>query len=440
VRQDITVEGLRDEHLFAASIPLGYSISQPARYAGQSVAFATKGLHRGEHYVALSYVAKPRPGALVRSRAAYPRLLTKPGRELEIAPGVDAPPFGVPGRDARLERMLRGRLTPYLRLFRRARAVAGATHSPYAAAVALERWLRTSGGFVYSSHPPATPGVPPLVGFVLETKTGYCQHFAGAMALMLRLLGIPARVAAGFVTGHYANGTWTVTDHDAHTWVEVWFRGYGWLPFDPTPGRGRLAASYSAASSSFDVAAAAKLLSGVVRGGEVFGSGKKTLGVQQRGPSLRGVKSLPRQGPAARTPRGHSLVGFLALLAVGVVAAIAFAKLARRRLRYLTRDPRRIASACGRELSDYLLDQRVHLRRATTFRELAAAVSERFGIDGRPFADAAEAARFGQEASAAEAARQARRELRDLKVRLRRRLLLRRRARGFVSLRSLGFS
>ena len=90
---------------------------------------------------------------------------------------------------------------------------------------------------------------------VIDTKTGYCQHFAGAMALMLRLLGIPARVAAGFVPGHYQDDFWQVTDHDAHTWVEVWFRGYGWLPFDPTPGRGRLSGTYSSTSLGFNAAA-----------------------------------------------------------------------------------------------------------------------------------------------------------------------------------------
>jgi transglutaminase-like putative cysteine protease len=442
VRQDVTIEGLRDKHLVAGSIPIAYSSSEPAAYAGQSVALAPRGLHRGERYVALSFVPDPKPEALVHSRPVYPAVLTRPGRELEIAPRVNSPPFGTPGRDERLAHALTGRLAPYVQLLHRARAVAGATRSPYAATVALERWLRTTGGFIYSTQPPGTPGVPPLVGFVLETKSGYCQHFAGGMALMLRLLGIPARVAAGFVTGRHAGGTWTVTDHDAHTWVEAWFRGYGWLPFDPTPGRGRLAASYSAASRSFDAVAEAKLLSGLVRGGEVFGGGKKGSAVEKRGPSLLiGAESARRKGQAApEGPQRHSLVGFLTLLALGLVGAIAVAKLLRRRLRYLTRDPRRIASACGRELSDFLLDQRVPLQPASTFRELSAALSERFGVDARTFADSAEAARFGHDTTAPEAARRARHELRDLKARLRRRLLARQRARGLVSLRSLGFS
>ena len=60
---------------------------------------------------------------------------------------------------------------------------------------------------------------------------------------MLRYLGIPSRVAAGFTSGRYDGKSreWTVTDRDAHTWVEVWFRGWGWLPFDPTPSRSGLA-------------------------------------------------------------------------------------------------------------------------------------------------------------------------------------------------------
>src|SRR6266508_3975018 len=186
-----------------------------------------------------------RAGGGPAARRAPPRPAL---HDLDLARGVTAPPCGEPGRDRRLFGLLTGRLQPYAAVFLRAQDVAGQTSSPYAAAVALERWFRATGGFTYSEQPGSTPGLPPLVGFVVETKTGYCQHFAGSMAMMLRLLGIPARVAAGFVPGHYRDGVWRVTDHDAHTWVEVWFRGYGWLPFDPTPGRGRLSGTYSSTS------------------------------------------------------------------------------------------------------------------------------------------------------------------------------------------------
>ena len=95
--------------------------------------------------------------------------------------------------------------------------------------------VRLLWDFRYSNHPPVVG--PPLVGFVTQTHAGYCQYFAGAMALMLRYLGIPARVAVGFAGGTYDSKQhiWNISDREAHAWVEVWFKGYGWLPFDPTP-------------------------------------------------------------------------------------------------------------------------------------------------------------------------------------------------------------
>ena len=332
-------------------------------------------------------------------------------------------------------------MAPYRTLLTLAERVAGDTQSPYAAVVALERWFRTTGGFTYSEQPPQTPGVPPLVAFALETRTGYCQHYAGAMALMVRLLGIPARVAAGFVNGRYANGRWTITDHDAHTWVEVWFRGYGWLPFDPTPGRGQLAASYSDASPRFDAAAAAKLLAGVVRGGEVFNAPAGGGGPEARLPGQRpGTASLGALTAPEPAGRGHGLVRLLALLAIGLIAAIEATKFVRRRSRYATRDPRRIAGACARELSDFLADQRISVARGSTVRELGEQLDRRFAVDARSFATAVEAARFGPPAGAATAAVAARQELARLKGRLRRRLGTLDRVRGALSLRSLGFS
>src|SRR4029078_1156882 len=89
-------------------------------------------------------------------------------------------------------------LRPFARLEALAEDVAGGARRPYAAAVARERWFRFGGGFVYDQHPPKTPaGMNPLEDFVARTKRGYCQHFAGAMALMLRYLAIPPRGAGG---------------------------------------------------------------------------------------------------------------------------------------------------------------------------------------------------------------------------------------------------
>jgi len=444
VRQEVTVAALEDNHVIGASMPIFNDLRNRAAYEGQGVALAIGGLHRGEHYAVWSYAPQPTPEELVRVKAVYPKALTRPKRELDVAPGVTALPFGTPGRDGKLFASLTGRLQPYADMFQRAQAVAGETSSPYAAVVALEAWFRSTGGFTYSEQPGTAPGLPPLVGFVAVTKNGYCQHFAGAMALMLRLLGIPARVAAGFVPGRYHDDFWQVTDHDAHTWVEVWFRGYGWLPFDPTPGRGRLAGTYSSTSLGFNAQSAQKLLALVVRGGAVFGrggaSGVLAHDSERRNPRSTGDLPLGiggrlTPGPKKRSP---SLLFFLFLLACGLAAVIVLFKTARRKLRYLTRDPRQIAVACARELAEFVHDQRVPAEKAATFRELGGTVSARLGVDASGFARAATAARYGPPGEASTAAAAARTELRDLKRRLRRSLATFDRARGLFSVRSLG--
>ncbi len=443
LRQEITVAALEDDHVIGASIPVSNDLGHAAAYEGQGVTRVIGGLHRNQRYAVWSYAPRPTPEELVRVPPSYPGVLMRPGGELDLAPGVTAAPFGTPGRDARLFKLFTGRLLPYAQLYERAKEVTGETRSPYAAAVALEAWFRSTGGFTYSEQPGTTPGLPPLVGFVLDTKTGYCQHFAGAMALMLRLLGIPARVAAGFVPGRYHDGFWQVTDHDAHTWVEVWFRGFGWLPFDPTPGRGHLSGTYSSTSLGFNAEGAAKLLAGIVKGGEVFGGGIAAgilaQHLQRRNPRSGGLP-LGIGSPVTPEPKkgAPSLLSFLFLLAAGAAAVIVLLKVGRRKVRYLTRDPRRIAVACARELAEFLHDQRVPAAHAATFRELGGTVTDRLGVDASSFAQAATAARYGPPEGARQAAGSARKELHELKRDLRRSLPRYDRARGLLSVRSLG--
>lgn len=103
----------------------------------------------------------------------------------------------------------------------------------YDRAKSIETNLREK--YFYSERVQTRP--VPLNGFLFEDKRGYCQQFSGTMALMLRMLGIPARVAGGFAPGSYnrTTGEYRVRDLDAHSWVEVYFTGIGWVPFDPTP-------------------------------------------------------------------------------------------------------------------------------------------------------------------------------------------------------------
>src|SRR5207244_10922993 len=182
------------------SPPVSNDLGEAASYEGQGVSRVIGGLHRDQHYTVWSYAPRPTPQELVRVPASYPRALTNPGSELDLARGVTAPPFGARDRDARLLKTLSGRLLPYAQLYERARQVAGETSSPYAAAVALEAWFRSTGGFTYSEQPGTTPGLPPLVGFVIDTKAGYWQAFGGAGAGGRGLAGVPAGVAAGFAS------------------------------------------------------------------------------------------------------------------------------------------------------------------------------------------------------------------------------------------------
>jgi transglutaminase-like putative cysteine protease len=94
------------------------------------------------------------------------------------------------------------------------------------------------GSFVYSTDVEPTADAAALLAFLTQTRTGFCQQFATAMAVMVRELGLPARVAVGYRTGTANEDTYLVQTKDAHAWVEVYFERYGWLQFEPTPGRG----------------------------------------------------------------------------------------------------------------------------------------------------------------------------------------------------------
>ena len=122
------------------------------------------------------------------------------------------------------------------------RIVAGA-RTPYERAVALNAYFSPRNGFRYSLRTrPGTSG-DDLVDF-LRNKQGYCEQYASALAYLARLAGLPARVAIGFTRGELSGDHWSVGTRDAHAWVEIYFDGLGWVPFDPTPlgGEGNAAA------------------------------------------------------------------------------------------------------------------------------------------------------------------------------------------------------
>ena len=94
-----------------------------------------------------------------------------------------------------------------------------------------------NGDFVYSTDVEASADGETLLAFLTRTRVGFCQHYSAAMTVMVRELGLPARIAVGFRTGtKQEDGGYLVRTGDAHSWVEVLFPGYGWLQFEPEPG------------------------------------------------------------------------------------------------------------------------------------------------------------------------------------------------------------
>ncbi|WP_300676689.1 transglutaminaseTgpA domain-containing protein [Nocardioides sp.] len=120
-----------------------------------------------------------------------------------------------------------------------AREVTSHVTSPFAQAVALQDWFRTDGGFTYDTSTDLGDGTDDLVTFLgtgPDSRRGYCQQFAAAMAVMARALHIPARVAVGFLQPtETAPNTWVYSAHDLHAWPELYFAGAGWVRFEPTP-------------------------------------------------------------------------------------------------------------------------------------------------------------------------------------------------------------
>ncbi|MDE3167024.1 MAG: DUF3488 domain-containing protein, partial [Acidobacteriota bacterium] len=158
---------------------------------------------------------------------AYSRLEDLPETAAAMYP---APVLGLEERQRALE-------LPRLdgRIARLAQEYAAGAATDLERARSVERHLR--GDYGYTLRLPEKEAADPLADFLFRRRKGHCEYFASAMAVMLRTLGIPARLATGFQGGVYNPVTelWLVRASDAHSWVEAWIPGRGWTTFDPTP-------------------------------------------------------------------------------------------------------------------------------------------------------------------------------------------------------------
>jgi transglutaminase-like putative cysteine protease len=185
------------------------------------------------------------------------------------------------------------------------------TGTVYDKARALQDYFRAN--FTYSLSPPPGHDIDAMERFLFGSRTGYCEQFAGSYAAMARAVGIPARVAVGFVPGTVApDGRYHVRGADAHAWPEVYIEGHGWVAFEPTPGAGRSAPGTEAYTGirppSSDVADPTAVTTPTT--------------VAQGGPTTtRGPEEVPEE-PASSAARqsGRSGMTTLGLLVGGLAA------------------------------------------------------------------------------------------------------------------------
>jgi transglutaminase-like putative cysteine protease len=213
-----------DERITAASdldllyLPVPYPPSSIEIDSGFTFAFPSNvatindPLDEGDSYLVRSSLIRPTPEALEQELSFLP-----PPRDLQL-------PNDLPIEIAQLARdWTAGKRTNYDR------------------AIAIQDHLTDTEVFRYDDRVPVRADSFTLRDFLLKTRRGFCQQFSSAMAVMLRTLGIPSRLAVGFTAGHRVIGggpqAWEITTQDYHAWVEVWFPSYGWLAFEPTPGR-----------------------------------------------------------------------------------------------------------------------------------------------------------------------------------------------------------
>jgi protein-glutamine gamma-glutamyltransferase len=384
-------------------------------------------LERGDTYTVQAYAPDPSPRQMRGAPAGYAGalgqyttiFLPRSGEtargpvEGDAARSARAPlrPVLVPlrgnpgagGRDARR----RLRASPYASMYRLATRLSSGAPTVYDVVKRIESHLRST--YRYDERVPNHDY--PLQAFLTEDRRGYCQQFSGAMALMLRMAGVPARVASGFSAGSYNRDTheWRIRDLDAHSWVEAYFSGIGWVPFDPTPS------ATPAESQLFGGGAAGD--AGAVRGGHGGGGGAGASDRAGKGAPARG-----HSGGGAAIPWWTAPLG-LALLA-GLTAGALFLHARLRRADQATAD------APLRELQAALVRLGWRLPPGTTLLALERRLGRVAGPAAAVYAAKLRAYRYGPRPGELPDARE-RRELRRALVE---RAGLRARFRAFAAL------
>ena len=351
LEQEFEISGLGPAWLPAAYQPLGVQLpDRGARFdRARSSIVPAADLPSGYRYQIVSQLLVPTPDQLEGTRdIAQPR-----------ASGA--------------ETLLPANIPP--RVYGLARSITKDAETPYEQMLALQRHLRS---FTYDEKAPAGHQINDLLFFLEESRRGYCEQFAAAMAVMVRALGYASRVAVGFLPGTQAkDGRFVVTTDQAHAWPEVYFKGFGWLAFEPTPTRfNPVAGDYTSPPE-------------VVGGGQITqgetaltqGSASEQLAAAERAGGARGapaggqVEEAP--GPARRSLPFIGIALLAALILLGLV------RVGRRKLMlFRARSPRERVVAgyalfeswagdvgLGRRPGETPLEYQARLRRTVPFSD-----------------------------------------------------------------------
>lgn len=226
-RTRIVIDQFTSQWLPLPYAPVSFTASGDWRHDTQSLVVLWGGPQApnlvNTAYDVVSNDVTPEPGAVRRARAGLP---ADDGATLRL-------PADLPPEVARL-----------------AAEVVDEATTDGERAIALQNWFR-SNAFTYSTESASGSGYAALTQFLFDDRTGYCEQFAGSMAIMARTLHIPARVAIGFLPGKpVAGGRHEVSVRDMHAWPELYFEGLGWVSFEPTPGVSGSPPPFTGASAS----------------------------------------------------------------------------------------------------------------------------------------------------------------------------------------------
>ncbi|NDJ53768.1 MAG: transglutaminase domain-containing protein [Chloroflexi bacterium] len=219
VQQRVEIQIPATRLLYAASIPVSFtsvditydiiSTQESSEFATVAAVRAAEVVNGGDSYGATSSISVADQTSLRNAFTEYPAWVTE--RYLQL-------PETITDRTVDL-----------------AETVTAPYDNPYDKARAVEAYLREN--ITYNDQVALPPrGVEPVDHLLFERPEGYCNYYASAMTVMLRSQGVPTRIVGGFSQGEYDPevGGFVVRESNAHTWVEVYFPGYGWIEFEPT--------------------------------------------------------------------------------------------------------------------------------------------------------------------------------------------------------------